>query len=67
MFRKEMKEKLDKMTQEQKDEIERYRKALKIIDKSKDDENMKRIMKTKEKESHKEQMDRIKSKRNLNL
>jgi hypothetical protein len=67
MFRKKMKEKLDKMTQEQKDEIERYRNALKIIDKSKDDENMKRIMKTKEKESHKEQMDRIKSKRNFNL
>jgi hypothetical protein len=52
---------------EQKDEIERYKKALRVIDRSKDDENMKRLLKMKENDHHKEQMKRIKGKNNLNL
>lgn len=67
IWRNKIADRESKMTQEQKDEIERYRKALRAIDRSNNDENYKRILKTKETDFHKEQMDRIKSKRNLNL
>ena len=54
-------------SQEEKEEIDRHKKQLRLIDSNKEDENYKGILKTKEKERHKEEMNRLKHKRNLNL
>ena len=54
-------------SQEEKEEIDQHRKQLRLIDSNKEDENYKRILKTKETDRHKEEMNRLKHKRNLNL
>ena len=66
-YRKHKDELEIRYSQEEKEEIDRYKKELRAIDSNKEDENYKRILKTKEKERHKEEMNRLKHKRNLNL
>ena len=66
-YRKHKEEVESRYSQEEKEEIDRHKKQLRLIDSNKEDENYKGILKTKEKERHKEEMNRLKHKRNLNL
>jgi hypothetical protein len=66
-YRKHKEEVESHYTQEEKDEILRYKNELRLIDSKKEEENYTRILKTKENERHKEEMKRLKHKRNLNL
>lgn len=66
-YRKHKEEVESKYSQEEKEEIDRYKKQLRLIDSNKEDENYRRILKTKEKERHKDEMNRLKQKRNFKL
>ena len=66
-YRKHKEELEIRYSQEEKEEIDRHKKELRAIDSNKEDENSKVILKTKEKQRHKEEMNRLKHKRNLNL
>ena len=66
-YRKRKEEVESRYSQEEKEEIDQHRKQLRLIDSNKEDENYKRILKTKETDRHKEEMNRLKHKRNLNL
>jgi hypothetical protein len=66
-YRKQKEELESRYSQEEKEEIDQHRKQLRLIDSNKEDDNYKKILKTKETDRHKEEMKRLKHKRNLNL
>jgi len=66
-YRKQKGELESRYSQEEKEEIDQHRKQLRLIDSNKEDDNYKKILKTKETDRHKEEMNRLKHKRNLNL